>query len=81
MSTVVNAKALGDVFTTLGYTNQNDLLAAALSSGIPAAAVLAYFSALAATPSGLNDQTISGVTPSQGTSITAFLKARGLVGT
>lgn len=81
MSTVVNSQAFSDVFTKLGWVNnQSDLLSAALSAGLPAEVILAYLDALAASPTGLNDQTITGVTAAQGTAITTFLKARALVG-
>lgn len=81
MATVVNSGELLKKFTTLGWTSSaNDLLAAALSSGIPAAVVGSYLDALVASPGALNDQTISGVTAAQGTAITTFLKNRNLVG-
>lgn len=79
MSTVVNDKVFLDAFATLGWGNPNDLLAKIASAGLPAAVILAYLNALIATPSGLNDQNIAGVSAAQGTAITNFLKTAGLV--
>lgn len=82
MATVVNSGELLKKFTTLGWmSSANDLLASALASGIPASVVGAYLDALINAPGGLNDQTVPGVTAAQGTTITGFLKSRGLVGT
>lgn len=82
MAQVVNSGALINLFGRLGWTvGTQDLLQAALTSGIPVAAIDAYLTALVATPDGLNDQTIPGCTTAQANSITAFLKGRNLVGT
>lgn len=82
MATVVNGGALLGLFAKLGWTSgQNDLLQAALTSGVPVAAIDAYLTALVAKPDGVDDQTIAGCTAVQANSITAFLKSRGLVGT
>ena len=82
MATVVNSGALLNLFGKLGWTTgQQDLLQAALTSGIPVAAIDAYLTALVNVPDGLNDQAITGCTPAQANSITAFLKQRNLVGT
>lgn len=81
MATVVNSGALLGLFDKLGWTaSQQDLLQAALTSGVPVAAIDAYLTALVATPNGMNDQTITGCTGAQATAITTFLKGRGLVG-
>jgi hypothetical protein len=82
MSTVVNSGRLLALFGQLGWTvGVNDLLQAALTAGVPAAAIDAYLSALVAAPDGLNDQTIAGCPAAQANAITGFLKGRGLVGT
>lgn len=81
MSTVINSGAFLDLFDTLGWeTSKNDLLVAALGAGLPAGVIYKYLAALAAAPAGLDDAAIQGVTAQQGAAITAFLKARGLVG-
>lgn len=80
MSGVVNSSAFLTRFATLGWTTSTaDLLQAIGSSGIPAVVIAAYLDALIATPTGLNDQTIAGVTAVQGSAITNFLKSKGLV--
>lgn len=79
MATVINDKVFLDLFASLGFTNGNDLLQRVGNAGIPASVIYTYLQALQASPSGLNDQTISGVTPTQGTQITTFLKNQGLV--
>lgn len=81
MSTVVTSTELATLFQQLGWTaSQNDLVQAALTAGIPAHVIVLYLQALAASPGGMDDQSIAGVTPAQGTQITTFLKSKGLVG-
>jgi hypothetical protein len=83
MSTVVNSNVILNQFKALGWTNGvNELLDAVLGAGKPASVFSLYLAALITTPTGLlDDQAISGVTPAQGTAITSFLRAKGLVGT
>lgn len=81
MTAVFNSTDLLNRFKTLGWTSsQQDLLQAVENSGVAATVIVSYLDALtAASPGPLNDQTIAGVTPAQGTSITNFLKNRGLL--
>lgn len=81
MATTFNSTDLINRFATLGWKNsQQDLLTAVATAGLPTSVIVAYLDALiAASPGGLNDQTITGVTGAQGTAITNFLHGRGLV--
>lgn len=82
MSTVVNSGDLLGLFGQLGWnTSENELLQAVFTANIPANVVVLYLQALINAPGGMNDQTIAGVTPAQGSAITSFLKGKGLVGT
>jgi threonine dehydratase len=81
MSIVVNSGLALELFQQLGWTREpNDLLQAALGSGIPAAEIVAYLKALAASPEGMDDTQISGCSPEHAAEITAFLRERSLVG-
>lgn len=81
VSTVFNSTDILTRFNTLGWkTSQGDLLGAVATSGLPTSVIVAYLDALiAASPGGLNDQSVTGVTPAQGTAITNFLRLKGLI--
>lgn len=83
MATVVTSSELASLLEQLGWGNNvNDLVQAILSNGaIPTAVIATYLQALLASPAGLDDQAIPGVTPQQGTGITNFLANKHLVGT
>ena len=81
MSVVVNSGVALDLFKQLNWTvAPNDLLQAALGSGIPAAEIVAYLQALVANQDGMDDTTITGCPADAAAKITAFLHARNLVG-
>jgi hypothetical protein len=77
----VNANEFLKRFNSLGWQNGNDLAQQIANAGLPAPVVLAYLDALIVSPAGLNDQTIAGVSPAQGSAITNFLKNKTLVDT
>lgn len=81
MATVVNIPAIQERFVTLGWTNVSiaDVVSGLASAAIAAVELIAYLDALIAAPAGVNDQTIAGCLPADGSKITNYLKARGAV--
>ena len=81
MATVINVATIKPLIDQLGWGQLNvaEALGSIKEAGIPPVAVLAYLNALVASPTGLDDQTITGCDPAVATQITVYLTQKGVI--
>jgi hypothetical protein len=81
LATVINTCELSKRFTVLGWDgmiNLSELIEGMRNNNISAVAALAYLDALVATPTGLDDQAITGCPAATATKITTYFKSKGV---
>lgn len=82
MASVVSTATIAAKLQTIGGAAIADtIIDAAKTGSVPAVELVAYLSAVIATPEGVDDQNIPGCTPANGTKITNFLRARAVMAT